>query len=104
MNGFIENGWDVLTRRLPKERLEKIENEAAKEIFRIRLAELRKKNNMRQIDIDAFSQSGLSKLENRKDMKISTLMEYIRSIGMHLEIKAYPEGKSEQNATVLVKI
>jgi len=48
---------------------------------------------LRQEDIRSFSQSGISKLESRKEMKISTLVEYLDDIGMSLEIKAYPKDK-----------
>jgi hypothetical protein len=105
MKGFKKNGWERLTKNLPKERLEKIEKEAAKEIFRIRLSELRQKNNVRQVDVKSFSQSALSKLESRKDMKISTLIEYMKNIGMGLEIKAIPKGKhSKKDEEILVRI
>jgi len=105
MKGFKKNGWEHLTKRLPKERIEKIEKEAAKEIFRIRLSELRKKNSVRQVDVKSFSQSALSKLEARKDMKISTLIEYMKNIGMGLEIKAFPKGKhSKKDEAVLVRV
>ena len=105
MKGFKKDGWDVLTRNLPQNRREAIENEAASEIFKIRLAELRQKNNIRQTDVTSFSQSALSKLEKRKDMKISTLIEYMKSIGMGLEIKVFPKGKhSKKDEAILVKV
>ena len=105
MKGFKKDGWDVLTRNLPQNRQEAIENQAANEIFKIRLAELRQKNNIRQTDVTSFSQSALSKLEKRKDMKISTLIEYMKSIGMGLEIKVFPKGKhSRKDEAILVKV
>jgi hypothetical protein len=105
MKDFHKNGWELLTKKLPKDRIEKIENEAAKEIFQIRLSELRRKNNIRQTDVKSFSQSALSKLEARKDMKISTLIEYMKNINMSLEIKAFPRGKhSKADEAILVKI
>ena len=105
MKGFKKGGWELLTKNLPQERREAIENEAANEIFNIRLADLRRKNNIRQTDVSSFSQSALSKLEKRKDMKISTLIEYMKSIGMGLEIKAFPKGKhSKKDEAILVKV
>ncbi len=89
---------------LPKERVERAKKEAAQEIFRIHLSELRKSKNIRQVDVDSFSQSSLSKIESRKDIKISTLIEYIKSIGMRLEIKAYPKHKrNKKDEIILVK-
>jgi hypothetical protein len=84
---------DELAAMLPKKRVERAKKEAEKEIFLIRLAELRKKRGIRQEDITAFSQSGISKLESRKDIKISTLIEYLKNLGMGVEIKAYPKNK-----------
>ncbi|MEW6585585.1 MAG: XRE family transcriptional regulator [Nitrospirota bacterium] len=51
---------------------------------------------MKQEDIRAFTQSGISKLEARKDMKISTLVEYLHNIGMGVEIKAYPRRRKHK--------
>jgi hypothetical protein len=60
---------------------------------------------MKQEDIRTFTQSGISKLESRKDMKVSTLVEYLQNIGMGLEIKAYPKkGKHKADEVVLLKI
>jgi hypothetical protein len=56
-----------------------------KAILLIRLSELRKQMGVKQEDIQAFTQSGISKIESRKDMKISTLVQYLNNIGMDLE-------------------
>lgn len=84
---------DELEAMLPPERVQRARKEAEKEIFQIRLSELRKQMGMKQEDFRAFTQSGISKLESRRDMKISTLVEYLRNIGMGLEIKVYPKNK-----------
>ncbi len=91
---------------LPPERVKRAKREAEKEIFQIRLAELRKKMGVRQEDIPAFSQSAISKLESRKDMKLSTLIEYLDNIGMGIEIKVYPKNKktTTQEEIVLLKV
>jgi len=96
---------DELETMLPPARVERAKKEAEKEIFRIRLSELRKQMGVKQEDIRAFTQSGISKLEARKDMKISTLVEYLQNIGMGLEIKAYPKkSKHEADKVVLLKM
>jgi hypothetical protein len=96
--GIDERGdfVDELAAAMPAERVERAKKEAEKEIFRIRLAELRKKMGVRQEDIKTFTQSGISKLEARKDMKVSTLIEYLDSIGMGIEIKAYPKRPTKK--------
>ena len=96
---------DELEAMLPPVRVQRAKKEAEKEIFRIRLSELRKQMGMKQEDIRTFTQSGISKLESRKDMKISTLVEYLQNIGMGLEIKAYPKKrKHKEDEVVLLKM
>lgn len=93
---------DEMEAMLPPERASRAKKEAETEIFRIRLSELRKRMGVKQEDVRAFTQSGISKLEARKDMKISTLVEYLQSIGMGLEIKAYPKKKSGKTGEIIL--
>lgn len=83
-----------LAAMLPPERVHRAKREAEHEIFRIRLAELRKRMGIRQEDFPSFSQSAISKLETRSDVKLSTLIEYLENLGMGLEIKVYPKNKA----------
>ncbi len=93
---------DELAAMLPKERIERAKRDAEKEIFQIRLSELRRKTGLRQEDIQNFSQSSISKLESRKDIKVSTLIEYLDKIGMGVEIKAYPKKKRKAGKEVIL--
>lgn len=96
---------DELEAMLPPSRVQKAKKEAGEEIFRIKLSELRKQMGVKQADILTFTQSGISKLEARKDIKISTLLEYLHNIGMGLEIRAYPKGKKHKlDEVVLLKM
>ena len=97
---------DELAAMLPRERVERAKKDAEKEIFQIRLAELRRRMGIRQEDIKTFSQSSISKLESRKDIKVSTLVEYLDKIGMGVEIKAYPKNKGRKSSeeVVLLKL
>ncbi len=88
---------DELAETLPKGRVKRAYTDAEKEILQIRLAEIREKRGYKQEDISSFSQSSVSKLEKRKDMKISTLIEYLDDLGLTLEIKAYPKTKHTKN-------
>ena len=88
---------DKLEAMLPPERAARARREAEKEIFDIRLSELRKKMKVRQEDISGFSQSGISKIEKRSDMRISTLIEYLDSIGMGMEIRTFPKKKGKKD-------
>jgi hypothetical protein len=90
---------------LPKDLVQRAKLQAHKEIFLIELKELRKKLGISQQHNKAFSQSGISKLENRKDMKVSTLLEYMDSIGLRVEIKVSPKKpkKNFQKELILLK-
>jgi hypothetical protein len=95
-----------LAEMLPPERVDRAKKEAEKKIFQIRLSKLRKKMGIRQEDIKSFSQSSVSKLEARKDMKVSTLIEYIENLGLGIEIKAYQKnkGRKKDQEYLLLKI
>jgi hypothetical protein len=97
-NDFI----DELEAMLPPERVARARRKAEKEIFNIRLSELRKMMKVRQEDINSFTQSGISKLEKRKDMKISTLLEYLDSIGMGIEIRTFPKKSNKQKKEIIL--
>jgi hypothetical protein len=90
---------------LSPERVERARKNAEAKVFQIRLAQMRKQLGIRQDDLKGFSQASVSKIEKRKDMKLSTLIEYIDSLGMGLEIKAYPHKKhTEKDSYILLKI
>jgi len=93
---------DELASTLSKDRIKNVQREAEKEILQIRLAEVREKLGIRQKDIKSFSQSSVSKLESRKDMKISTLIEYLGNLGLSIEIKVYPKNKKNKNEEIVL--
>ena len=69
----------------------------------IKLKALRGKYGIRQEDVSQFTQTAVSKLERRKDIKISTLIDYLESLGFGLEITALPKGNNAARE-VLLKI
>ena len=78
---------------------------AEQEIMTIRLAQLREELNKKQSEMENFTQSSVSKIEKRKDIKISTLIDYLDSLGMGLEILTYPKAaKQTTQKTILLKI
>ena len=93
---------DELALTLSKDRINNAQREAGKEILQIRLAEVREILGIRQKDIKSFSQSSVSKLESRKDMKISTLIEYLGNLGLGIEIKVYPKNKKKKNEEIVL--
>lgn len=84
----LHNPIAELEKSLTKERVHNAKKKAEDMLFQINLSELRKNAGLTQQNIRNFSQSGLSKIEARNDLKISTLKNYLHSIGMILEIKA----------------
>ena len=71
------------------------------ESLNMKLKALREKCGVKQGDISQFTQTAVSKLENRKDIKISTLIDYLESLGMGLEITALPKGKKAKREILL---
>ena len=88
-----KNFFESAEKSMPSESISLSKENAKKAIFRIKLSELRTKEGLKQTDIKNFSQPSLSRLESRPDMKISTLIDYIHSLNMELEIKV----KSKNN-------
>lgn len=90
---------------MTSEAVNKARIKAEQELLTIKLAQLREQNNLTQQEVPNFSQSSVSRLEKRKDIKISTLVEYLDSLGMGVEIKAYSKAdNSEVHEQVLLKI
>ena len=73
------------------------------ESLNIKLKELRTKYGVKQGDVSHFTQTAVSKLERRKDIKISTLIDYLESLDMGLEITALPKRKKAKRE-ILLKI
>jgi hypothetical protein len=68
----------------------------------IRLGILREKYGVKQSKITNFTQTAVSKLENRKDIRISTLIDYLDSLGMGLEIKAFSRSSAKKELLLRV--
>ena len=82
--------------------LEKARRMAQKESLNIRLSLLREKYGMKQSELTNFTQTAVSKLENRKDIRISTLIDYLGSLGMGLEINAYLKNSTKKELLLRV--
>jgi len=78
---------------------------AEQEILSIKLGQLRERLGVKQNEFSAFSQTSISRLEKRKDIKISTLIEYLSSLGMGLEIRTFPkENVKNVGEEILLRI
>ena len=91
--------------KMTPESVKRAEIKAERDIMAIRLAELREERNVKQSEMTNFTQSSVSKIEKRKDIKISTLIDYLDSLGMGLEIITYPKmSDSKSMEKVLLKV
>jgi hypothetical protein len=86
---IVKNAVKAMESAMTKEQIRRARSVAEREILSVRLAELRQRRGVKQSDIPVFSQTAISKLERRKDMKLSTLIDYVEGIGMGLEIRVY---------------
>jgi len=93
---------DELALTLSDKRIKRAHKEAENEIIKIRLSELREKRGLRQEDVKSFSQSSVSKLESRNDIKISTLVEYLDNLGLGIEIKVYPKNDKKKGKEIVI--
>jgi hypothetical protein len=91
-----------LDARMNPEVLARAKKMAQEESLNIRLAILREKYGIKQCDIANFTQTAVSKLEKRKDIRISTLIDYLDSLGMGLEINACPRSTTEKELLLRV--
>ncbi len=82
---------------LPSKNIEHAKARAQETITQIRLSSLRKSLGIKQEEVEGFTQSNVSRLENRKDLKLSTLIEYLHGLGMELEIKVLAKDKTKKS-------
>ncbi len=80
---------------LEPERVKRAKRDAENDIFNIKLSKLRDEMGIKQSQMKNYTQPGISKIEKRKDIKVSTLIDYIDNIGMKLEIKVKPKRKKK---------
>ncbi len=85
-----------LVAKMPPESQRRIHEGAQILLAEMELRDLRKTLRLSQEKIAAvlqIKQSGISKLEQRRDVLLSTLRKYIEALGGELEIAArFPEG------------
>ena len=100
---IVKDALKAMEAMMPEDAVKRAHLAAEREILAIRLAELRQRRGVRQTDLPSFSQTAASKLERRKDMKLSTLIEYLDDLGMGLEIRVYPK-KTKAEAETLLRV
>jgi len=91
-----------LEKMLPEENIKRARFNAEKEIFRIKLSKLRKEMGLTQKEFKNFNQTNVSKIEKRKDLKLSTLIDYIDDMGLNLEIDVFPKKKTKNIKKIIL--
>ena len=85
-----------LVAQLPEERQQKIREGTQALLAEMALQDLRKARELSQETLAEalrIKQSGISKLEQRDDIHVSTLRRYIEALGGTLDIRArFPDG------------
>jgi predicted transcriptional regulator len=83
--------WTELTKKMPKQRRDRVERRVREELLEMDLRELRKLVGKTQQDVAKaarMAQSELSKTERREDHRLSTLRRYVQALGGELEVVA----------------
>ena len=96
---------EAMESMMTPESIERSRKKAEQEIFAIKLGQIREKRGLKQNEVRNFSQTSISRLERRKDIKVSTLVDYLSSLDMGLEIKTYPKNKKvKMKEEILLRI
>jgi len=90
-------------RVMSKESIARANSKTQELLLNQSLAALREAMGITQSDVKGFSQPGVSKIETGGDMKISTVIEYLKGIGFGLEINAVPLESSNRKKKTLLK-
>jgi len=95
----------MMESKMKPESVERSRIMAEQEILAIRLGQLREKLGVKQDEFNNFSQTSISRLEKRKDIRISTLIYYLNNLGMGLEIKTFPKTNIKNiNEEILLRV
>ena len=101
----MHNAIKMMESKMKPESVTRSRAIAEQEILTIKLSQLREKLGVKQDEFTNFSQTSISRLEKRKDIRISTLIEYLNNLGMGLEIKTFPKKNSKKiNEEILLRI
>jgi len=74
VNSNYKDFFSEANKSMSPQSIVRAEEKADQILLNLKLGELRKELGVKQGDIKGFSQSGVSKIEGREDLKISTLV------------------------------
>ena len=99
----MKNAIKKMEENMSRAAVKRARMKAEQDIMIIRLAQLREAQNIKQSEMENFTQSSISKIENRKNIKLSTLIDYLDALGMGMEISVYPKY-SYKDSKILLKV
>lgn len=89
--------FSTLRARMSSEAQSRAAARAEAMLLEMQLQDIRKSRNVTQVELAHVlnvEQAAISKLENREDMYVSTLREYIRALGGELQLVAkFPDAE-----------
>lgn len=89
--------FSTLRARMSSEAQSRAAARAEAMLLEMQLQDIRKSRNVTQVELAYVlnvEQAAISKLENREDMYVSTLREYIRALGGELQLVAkFPDAE-----------
>ena len=100
----MKNAIKMMENNMSEESVRRARMKAELESLSIRMSELREEHAVKQSEMKNFRQSSVSKIESRKDMKISTILDYFDSLGMGVEISVYPRSGDTDSKQVLLRV
>lgn len=83
-----------------EERFSKAIKKGQEKTHELRLKMAREMIGLNQSDLKGMTQPEVSKIEKRKDLKISTLNKYAKSMGMKVKISLVPEDDEDQQIAI----
>ncbi|RLA61031.1 MAG: hypothetical protein DRQ89_11945 [Epsilonproteobacteria bacterium] len=84
-----------------EKRYNKAVKKGQKSANELRLKMAREMIGLNQTDLKGVSQPEVSKIEARKDIKISTLKKYAKAMGMKVKISFVQEDEDEKQSIVI---
>jgi hypothetical protein len=90
-----------LEKKLDPEVITKARKLYEQDSLNLKLKAIREKYDVKQGDAVSSTQTAVSKLGNRKDIRISALIDYLQSFDMGLEIVALPKGNNTEREVLL---
>ena len=100
----MKNAIKMMENNMSEDSVRRARMKAELESLSIRMSELREERDVKQSEMKNFRQSSVSKIESRKDMKISTILDYFDSLGMGVEISVYPRSGDTDSKQVLLRV